>query len=231
MEILDKPNFGNIQPINGERDLTIMSLADFLFTQRQQRLLSALLMHPGRDYSMGELVALSGSGSGAGQNQIEKLVEAGLVLEERVRNQRRLRINQGFPLYPELRSICVKSFGVVEALRAILAPIEDEIAEAFVFGSVAKGTDTADSDIDLLVVGSVSLLDLNRHLAEAERTFSRTVNVQLYSASEWSAAQSDSVITAITNGPRLQVIPDAESASRDPEPDGRNAAGPQGSDR
>lgn len=208
-----------------------MGLADFLLTKRQQRLLTALLMHPERTYSMGELVALSGSGSGAGQNQIDKLVAAGLILEERVRNQRRLRVNRDFPLFPELHSICVKSFGVVEVLREVLAPIEDEVSEAFVFGSVAKGTDTADSDIDLLVVGTVSLLDLNRLLSAAEKAVSRAINVQLYGDSEWSTAQSDPVIAQIANGPRLQVLPHAESTPGNPEPPVGDATSPQGSDR
>jgi len=208
-----------------------VGLADFLLTKRQQRLFSALLMHPERAYSMGELVALSGAGSGAGQNQIDKLVDAGLVLEERVRNQRRLRVNRDFPLFQELRSICVKSFGVVEVLREVLTPIEDEIAEAFVFGSVAKETDTADSDIDLLVVGTVSLLDLNRLLFEAEKTFARAINVQLYGSYEWSTAQSDPVIAQIANGPRLQVLPYAESTAGNPESTVRDAASTQGSDR
>lgn len=194
-----------------------MGLADFMFTKRQQRLLAALLLHPERDYSQGELVALSGAGSGAGQNQIAKLVDAGLVLEERVRNQRRLRINQGFPLFAELRSICIKSFGIVEVLRTAMKPIEDEVTEAFVFGSVAKGTDTGDSDIDLMVVGAVALLDLNRHLSEAEQTTARSINVQLYGNTEWSIAQSDPVIAQIANGPRLQVLPHDDPAAGNPE--------------
>lgn len=208
-----------------------MSLADFMLTKRQQRLLGALFMNPDRDYSLSELVRVSGSGMGAGQNQVNRLISAGVLLEERQGNQRRLRVNRSFPLFDELRSICIKSFGLVETLREALAPIQDAIEEAFVFGSVAKATDTAESDIDLLVIGSISLLDLNRCLADAETKVTRTISVQLYGRDEWLKAKSDPVIANIANGPRLQVLPDADSNARDSKPSDGTEAVPQGGDR
>lgn len=109
-----------------------------------------MLAQPGKSFAVTELLRLSGAGRGAGQLQLKKLLDAGVVLVERLGNQRRIRANPNFPLYPELRSICLKSFGFGEKLRSALEPLANGISQAFVFGSVAKGTDRYDSDIDLI---------------------------------------------------------------------------------
>jgi hypothetical protein len=90
--------------------------------------------------------------------QVQKLLSAGVVLDERVGNQRRIRVNAEFPLYSELRSICLKSFGLAERLRAALKPLGKRVAQVYVFGSVARNTDRHDSDIDRMVVGTVTLI-------------------------------------------------------------------------
>lgn len=135
-----------------------MSLADIFLTPRQQKMLAPLLLNPEHSYRLSELLALSGAGRGASQKHIDNFVEAGVLQEERRGNQRCLQINQAFPLYEELRSICLKSFGLRDGLKSALEPLADQITDAFIFGSVASNTDRADSDIDLMVIGSVPLI-------------------------------------------------------------------------
>lgn len=113
-----------------------MSLADILLTPRQQKMLAPLLLNPGHSYRLSELLALSGAGRGASQKHIDNFVEAGLLQEERRGNQRCLQINQDFQLYEDLRSICLKSFGLSEGLKAALEPLAKQLTEAFVFGPV-----------------------------------------------------------------------------------------------
>ena len=185
-----------------------MGLADFLFSPRQQRLLGRLLLNPGRSYSLTDVLASSGAGRGGTQVFVQRLLDAGVLIDEPLGRQRRLRINEGFPLYPELRSICLKSFGLGEQLRDALAPFAGGIEEAFVFGSVAGGTDTAGSDIDLMVVGSAELIPLLEALAPLEATLGRPLHLTLYAASEWQALQkSDPVVRQICDGPRIEVFP------------------------
>lgn len=94
-----------------------------------------------------------------------------------------------------------------EQLREALAPFAGEIEEAFVFGSVAGGTDTADSDIDLMVIGSAGLIPLLDALAPFEATLGRPVHLTLYAASEWQQLQkSDAVVRKICASPRLAVF-------------------------
>ena len=116
-----------------------MSIADFMFTPREQRVLSLVLSAPERTFNLAELMSRSGAGSGAGQHTVRRLWEAGVLRESRMGNQRLFQANTDFPLYPELRSICAKSFGLAGMLREALAPLVDEIDEAFVFGSEGHG--------------------------------------------------------------------------------------------
>lgn len=189
-----------------------MSLADILLTPRQQKMLAPLLLNPGQSYRVSELLALSGTGRGASQKHIDNFVEAGLLQEERRGNQRCLQINRNFPLYDDLRSICLKSFGLSEGLNEALAPLADKITEAFVFGSVANNTDTATSDIDLMVIGSVKLLPLMDVIAPFEKSLGRSIHVNLHDDATWHALlKSDPVIQQIANASTIRIIHNAET--------------------
>ncbi|MCC5611145.1 nucleotidyltransferase domain-containing protein [Nostoc sp. CHAB 5834] len=185
-----------------------MSVADFLFTPSLQRVLAATLLHPERSFSLRDLLRLADSGRGSAQKQVDRLVAVGVLLEDERRGaQRSIRANPNFVLYPELSSIARKTFAVVEPLREALAPFETEIESAFVFGSVAKGTDGAQSDIDLIVVGDAPLLKVSEALHTLETSLGRPINFSLYEPSEWIAlVESDSVISQIAKGPTLRIV-------------------------
>lgn len=190
-----------------------MSITDFLFTRAQQRILGPLLLNPSRKFKLTELLRLSGPGRGAGQLQVAKLIRAGVLTEEHLGNQRHIRINEEFPLYPELRSICLKSFGLKEKLTEVVRPIASQISEAFVFGSVAQGADRPDSDIDLMVIGSVDLISLMNVIVPAEQELGRPIHVNLHDPEEWELLkQSDSVIASISEGQILRILPNDKTS-------------------
>lgn len=156
---------------------------------------------------------MSGAGRGASQKHIDNFVEAGLLQEERRGNQRCLQINQTFPLYEELRSICLKSFGLSEGLKSALDPLSDQITEAFIFGSVASNTDRSDSDIDFMVIGSVPLMPLMDVIAPFEKTLGRSIHVNLHDEATWQdLCKNDSVIKQIINAPRIMILQNAKTA-------------------
>jgi len=192
----------------------LMSAADFLFTPSVQRVLAATLPQPDRSYTLQELLALAASGRGNTQAQIERLLAAGVLREEPRRGrQRSIRANTAHFLYPELSSIVRKTFGVAEPLKAVLQPFAGHIDEAFVFGSVAKGTDTQCSDLDVIVVGAVPLLELTEALHLLEQNLGRGVHVSVYERSEWrELVERDPVVGQIAAGPKIPLIPDAMSA-------------------
>lgn len=178
---------------------------DFLLSVPEQRLLGAVLSRPDRDFGTVELLDLIGSSRSAGSALLKRWVDAGFLLERRVGNQRRLTVNQDFVLYPELQLIVRKTIGITEPLARALAPVADRLTDAFVFGSVAAGTDTSDSDIDVGIVGNVDLFTVSPLLDATQGELGRPVHVSVYGDTEWRRAK-DPVIAAIKNGPRLNLM-------------------------
>ena len=149
------------------------------------------------------------SGTGAVHRQLQRLEKAELVTVSREGNQKYYAARKDAPVFPELHGLVVKTVGIVEPLRAALAPIADEIDLAFVFGSVAKGSERAGSDIDLLVVtDKLAYADVFSALAAAEWTLGRTINPTVFTRAEWKKKRTrhDSFGARITSQPRLFVI-------------------------
>jgi len=159
------------------------SVADALFSGLQQRLLAVLFGQPDRSFYGNELLRLTGTGRGALQRELEKLVSADLVTVTPIGNQKHYQANAAAPIFAELRGIVMKTLGLADVLRTALNAVADRIELAFVFGSVARGTDTATSDIDLMVVTeTLSYADLFEGLAAAEQVLGRKVNPTLYTS-------------------------------------------------
>ena len=186
------------------RNQTVRPLDVFL-TQPEQRLMAAVLMAPERDFGTVELLSQMGSSRSAGSAVLKRWVESGALTERKVGNQRRLAANQGFILYPELRKMVLKTVGLTEPLTRSLAPVADQLREAFVFGSVASGKDTSKSDIDLVVVGNVDLFTVSPLLDAAEQELGRPIHVNVYGDDEWSLSE-DTVLRAIKAGPRIDLM-------------------------
>lgn len=162
------------------------SLGDALFPATRQKVLALFFGQPWREFGIGDLIALAGAGSGAVQRELKRLETSGLVSTTRVGKQRRYRANPASPIFSELCAIVRKTIGPADQLRAALEPLSDHISLALLFGSVAKGTDTAHSDIDLLVVSDhLTLEALFSALEAAEAHLGRPVQPTLYTTAEF----------------------------------------------
>jgi len=185
------------------------AVASALFTPVQQRVLGLLFGQPGRRFQSAELIRLAGSGTGAVHRQLQRLEKAGLVTVSRDGNQKYYAAHKDAPVFPELHTLIVKTVGVVEPIYAALAALADQIALAFVFGSVAKGSERGASDLDLLVVtDDLTYADVYAALSPAEQTLGRTINPTVFTAAEWKKKRNhhDSFAARITEQPRLFVI-------------------------
>ncbi len=160
-------------------------LGDALFTKTQQRVLGLLFGAPDRSFYANEIVRRAGVGTGAVARELAKLHGAGLITVTRIGNQKHYQANSDAPIFEPLREIVRKTFGLSDVLREALAPLADQIHAAFVFGSVAVGTDTAASDVDVFLVGDqLAYPDVMTLLASVESTLGRTVNPTIYSSAE-----------------------------------------------
>ena len=186
-----------------------MSITTALFSDSQARLFGWLFGQPERSYHLSELRRLSGLGSASLQRELNRLVDAGLILSERVGNLRRFQANPQSPVYPELVALTRKTLGAVPLLREALQPIATRLKTAFIYGSVAKQTDTAQSDIDLMLVGEdLSLNEILTLLLPLETQLGRKINPNCYTPSEYARrlAEPDSFVNRVLAQPILPLI-------------------------
>ena len=191
------------------------SLADVLFTSTQKKLFGLLFGQPGRSFFVTELIELAGVGRGAVQREIAALERSGLILTERRGNQKHCRANPDAPIYEELCLIVAKTVGVPQCVRAALEPIESKILFALIYGSVARQSDSAISDIDLLVVSDeVTLEDLYERLAAAEERLGRQISPTLYTVGEFNDRRSgdNAFLARVLNGPTCLLTGSLDAA-------------------
>lgn len=184
-------------------------LADALFSPVQRRVLGLLFGQPDRRFQSAEIIRLADSGIGAVHRQLSRLAEAGWVNVFRSGNQKHYQANRDCPAFSELHGLVIKTVGAVEPVRQALAPLRKDIRAAFIYGSVAKGSDTARSDVDLMVVSDrLAYPDLFEALQSAEAALARPVNPNVMSFAKWRAqrAEKDSFVARVAAQPRLFVI-------------------------
>ena len=129
-------------------------LASALFSKTQRRVLGLLFGNAERSCYANEIVRLAGAGIGTVQRELNKLAAAGLITVRKVGNQKHYQANHKAPIVAELQGIALKTFGIADVIREAIATLGDDVHYAFIYGSIAKGADTARSDIDVMVVGT-----------------------------------------------------------------------------
>ncbi len=184
-------------------------LADALFTTTQQRVLALLFGQPARSFFATELIELTGSGSGAVQRELKRLTSSGLVTVTRIGNQKHYQANPNSPVFEELRRLVLKTIALAEPIRQALEPLADRVELALLYGSVVMGTDTAQSDIDILIVAEeVTLEDVYSALAPVETDLDRKINPTLYTSQEFAArkASKNAFLTRVISGEHLVLL-------------------------
>ena len=186
-----------------------VSLSNALFSKVQQRVLALIFSNPERSFYASEIMRNVRSGVGAVERELSKLEHSGLVSVERIGNQKHYRANQAAPIFEELRGLVEKTVGLAEPIKKSLEPYADAIKSAFVYGSVAKGADTAHSDIDLMVIGDdLNYSDLYTAAQNLESTLRRKINPLFLSLEDWQRKTSDkgSVFSKISHSPKIFII-------------------------
>lgn len=187
---------------------TTASISDLLFpNQYRRKVLGLLLMRPDQQIHLRELARVIGAAPGTLKKELDALCEAGLLRAERVGNQVRFCANTAHPVFPELQALIRKTIGLADALRLSLAPLAGRIDAAFVFGSMASGTESAGSDIDLMVVGDAGFAEIVDATYAAQATLGREINPKVMSASEWQAkkAERNAFLQDVLNKPRIMI--------------------------
>lgn len=200
--------------INQSPQTATSSLADALFPKVRQRVLGVLFGNVGRSFYANEVIALAQSGTGAVQRELVALAGCGLLSVTKVGNQRHYQANANSPLFSELRGLVLKTVGLADVLRTALAPLAGQVEAAFVYGSVAKQQDTAQSDIDVLIVSAplaeLGYADVFGALDGASAQLARKVNPTLYTPADLAKRiQNDNAfVTKVLSQPKIWLMGD-----------------------
>jgi DNA-binding transcriptional ArsR family regulator len=174
----------------------------------RRRVLSLLLLHPERALHVREIARRTATTAGTLNKELARLHRAGLLEREEIGNQVRYSANRESPVYEELTGILRKTVGLADVLAEVLAPAANSIQVAFVYGSLARSTETARSDVDVMLIGTLSFAEAVRLLSLAGATLGRQVNPKIYSAREWGAAVAarDPFVAEVLAQPKIFLI-------------------------
>jgi len=186
-----------------------VGIGGVLFTKTQRRVLGLLFGHPERRYYGNELIKLAGVGIGAVRTFLQDLLQVGLITVTKEGSQKYYQANHEAPIFQELRSLVIKTFGVAELLKDALAPSEDRIYLAFLYGSIVKGTDHADSDIDILVIPKdISYLEVMKILVPLTEELGREIDLSLYEKEEFASKinNGNHFLETLVSQPTIMLI-------------------------
>lgn len=193
-----------------------VSVSDALFTKTQQRVLAVLFGNTARSHYASEIIGRAQIGSGSVQRELARLEASGLITSERIGNQKHFRANEKSPVFGMLRELVLRTSGLADVLRSAMAPLAPQLIAAFVFGSIAKGEDTASSDVDLIVVSdTLTFADLFGVLDTSIRTLGRQVNPAVYSQPELKSLRrkKNSFVERVMSQPKIWIYGDEDALS------------------
>ena len=183
-------------------------LLSVLFGSYRLRVLELLLLQPAQRFHVRELARQTGTTAGTLHRELSKLAEAGLLLREKQGNQVLYQANRACPVFDELAGVFRKTSGAVSVVLGALEGVAPQIQFALLFGSFAQGTETAGSDVDVLVVGKVSFAKVVRALYSAQEKLQREINPVVYSSAEFQLRlqNKEPLVVDVLAKPKLFLI-------------------------
>ena len=183
-----------------------MLTLDFLFNKTQAAIFERLFDSSGREMYLREMVTETGLNPASILKELNRLTERALLVSRKSGNRIYYRANEKHPCHPEITGLVLKIGGWMNRLREVMGS-EPKIHQALIFGSCARSELKNDSDIDLLIVGDISMRNLVQLLRPITAELNRELNPKLYQTSEWEALdkQTDNFVSRILSQPTIQI--------------------------
>ena len=191
-------------------------LVEILFGAYRRKVLSLLLLRADEGLHVREISRLAGVPVGSLHRELKMLAEGGLLVREAVGNQVRYRANRDCPIFEELTALFRKTSGLADVLREALDPLSGKVDLAFIFGSVAEGRETARSDVDVLILGSASFVEVVQALAPTQERLGREVNPVVMSREMFvqKLTAGDSFIRRVVEEPKIFLRGDGDDLGK-----------------
>jgi len=191
---------------------TTTGLADLLFGRTRGAVLALLYGRADQSFYTREIAREVDASVGAVQRELENLSKVGLILRKSVGSQVYYQANRETPIFPEMRALINKTIGIFGVLRSALRPLSKQIIAAFVYGSVAREQETAQSDVDLMVVGKATLDQVLSRLSTTEKAIGRSINPTVYSVAEFKSklATENHFLTSVLKGQKVFLLGDED---------------------
>ena len=167
------------------KPIMLHTLSNLLFGDYRRQVLGLLLLHPEQQWHVREIARQTGTSAGTLHRELSRLGQAGVLRRTEQGKQVYYAANRDCPIFEELASILRKTSGLANVLVQALAPASDQVRVALIFGSVAKGTEHAGSDIDILVVGKLGFAEAVRLFHPTQSVLGCEINPKVYSPGEW----------------------------------------------
>jgi len=182
-------------------------LGTLFFGAYRRQVLGLLLLHPDESFHLREIARATNTQPGTLRRELTQLADAGVLSREKMGNLVRYKADTACPIYDELRGILKKTVGVADVLRAALASLGNKISVAIVYGSVASGAERRSSDIDVMVVGTVTFEEVVGALHASQEELRREINPNVYSLAEFKkeAKEKGSFLARVLKEPKLFI--------------------------
>lgn len=192
------------------------TLAEALWSKARRRILGLLLAKPDQEWHLRDIARLTGLAPATVQREVTSLHEAGILTRRRDGNQVKYGADLTCPIFPELHGIVLKTVGLADVLRQALQSLGDGVSAAFVFGSLARGEATNESDVDLMIIGEVRLRDLVPSIREATGVLGREINPVAMAPDEFRerVAEKEHFVVSVLPDPKIFLIGDENELSR-----------------
>jgi predicted nucleotidyltransferase len=199
-----------------EMRTTSHSLADVLFGQIRGGVLALLYGQADKSFYVRQIGRHVNASAGAVQRELEKLAKVGLIVRTAVGNQVFYQVNRRNPVFSDMRALVSKTVGVFGVLHSAIKPLSERITVAFVYGSVARQEETAESDIDLMIIGKAKLDEVLSRLSGAEKALGRLVNPTVYSMQEFKEKlrAGNHFLNAVLNGKKVFLTGNADELGK-----------------
>lgn len=191
-------------------------VSDVLFGQTRGRVLALLYGRPDQVFFVRQIAREIRTSVGSVQRELETLFTIGLLERKTAGRQVFYQANRHHPIFADIRSMIAKTTGIFHQLGLGIAPLTSKITFAFVYGSIARGDDDAGSDVDLMIIGNVTLDEVLAQMALVENAIGRPINPTIYSLNEFKTRIHDGnhFLNSVLHGKKVLLIGDSDELGK-----------------